>query len=368
MMKSVSLRLFITIIFLPSTNLAGQTHGRVLDEAGNPLISVAVEAWNVSGPVAVAITDAEGKFALDLQDKSASQIIASRLGYSRGHIRNTGADTAVVIRLALLPEEIKPLTVRASRQEVRCPQVEDPRARQLWQAARSRYSNATGERGLTGEGRFLHQPKAKSELGQYDPAWLRWRWQAWNAYHLSPFDALEQRTYGLRIDTDKGQDDFDNETGDWIYPKFHLAAAYHFASDRFGRRHTFYILNINDDSSAVLAYCPLSKNEPEVFGKLAVNSRIEFDWVAWSFITSKPRDEAGGRLEFVAINDPKGGLPHLLPREGIFWRRPKGQSTFEQFVYVFDIWLVSPDKCRPDLTYLGAAERKRGNCTEHFGD
>lgn len=356
------------ILCIPCHNAFAQTRGVVIDEAGNPLISVAVEAWNVSGRVAVAITGRDGKFSLDVADKSPSQVIASRLGYSNGYLRYTAADTAVTIRMKLLPVSISPLTVRASSQEVRCPHKEEARARNVWQKARSHYSMDTGDRGLTGEGRFANLPKDRSELGQYESSWLRWFWQGWNAYHYNQLYQLERSTYGLRLETEKGQDDFDRETGEWIYPKLHKQAAYHFASNRFGERHTMFVLSARDDSEVVLGFCPLSKDEPEISGKLAIDSQGHFEWASWNFHTPSPRDDAGGRLVYTAITDPVGGLPHLLPRESIFWRKPEGQKSYEQFVYEFDVWVVSPDRCRPDLSYKDSAERKRGGCSEHFGD
>ena len=67
----------------------------------------------------------------------------------------------------------------------------------------------------------------------------------------------------------------------------------------------------------------------------------------WSFGTSEPDEDAGGRAVF-AEESPDGAKPYLLPTEGLFWRRT-GHDQYLQRYERYEGWLVAPGDSVPFL-------------------
>lgn len=349
--------------FLSQPHIVGaQTLGHVIGEWGEPIPDVAVEAWTLANRVANSMTNAGGGFRIDWKGSQPAQIIVSRVGYATSYIRIAKADTSLTVQLVAAPVKLEPVIASGKVQRIMCPHKNDPAARELWRNTRSRYSLETITRGSMSEGRKAADGRDASAVGSVDFSKLRWFKQYLNAYHLTPLQAPERFGYAVRIHTDRGEAVLDGESNEWLYPKFHGVASAHFASDEFANRHALFVVSRDAENGTLLGFCPRVGVPAEISGILAVSASGDFEWVTWRFSTDKPHEDAGGRAFLTKVADPLGGPPHLLPSAGIFWRRVSGQKQMVQFTYVFDSWVVSVDRCRPDYAKRSDFDRSQTGC------
>lgn len=332
-----------------TSRLGAQLRGTVTDTAGTPLAGVVVSLWTVDTRIGRTTTDGSGSFVLRPEGSHGAAVLSfERLGYRTLAVPAAVGDSVRRYTLEPATVEIAGLTVRANRKP--CPNRDSPEARALWSQARLRYTPDTGTRGydvvyLRGDG-----SRAEDEIGILDESRLRpGRMASLDPRGVVPVETeIRARGYGVLLPWDQpGYQPLDQEYFAWRYPVLHGRDAYHFASELFGALHTFSILQ-RGDGETVLAFCARERGRPHIEGTLAIASDSSFSFAEWRFHTGKPDERAGGQVTFAP---PSGAArpAHLLPSEGVFWRRPLGRRGYYQNGYIYVNWVVSRDAARPAL-------------------
>jgi hypothetical protein len=330
-------------ILLPAL-ARGQVQGRVAGSSGKALDAVTVELWSASQRIAVVRTDPAGAFAFSRDEAlNARSLTLTRLGYQgRSVLLRPGASTLSLV-LEPLPVSLPELTVRQARRI--CPNREQPQARTLWEAVRSRYSRTTSGRGYEVQHLVAREHVSEDRIGLVDESrvvptvsWSGALAQDVNASIAAQGYAVVQPSH-WRL--------FDDDYFSWRYPKLHSATAHHFASDVFGARHDLSVVS-SSPGETVLAFCPRNRRQPFMEGTLIVSADSTFAEAAWSFTTPKPKESAGGEVFFAPLPDDLGGpRPHLLAARGVFWRRLGGRDLFYQRAEVLLDWSISDDARPP---------------------
>lgn len=336
---------------------AGQVTGAVSDDTGQPLTGAEVILWGDGRLLSRVATDRSGRFQAEVDLSDVRRLSAHFLGYQTKVVPLDAAQaTDVTMALTPLPLPLPELTVVVAQDG--CSEPDDPRARALWNEARSRYAADTGRRGgLVGghieEGDVRSDRLGEVQAGVLVPTMRRWEgggrpstsflWElledrvASDGYAWRPERRLE---LGLRH-------------LNWEYPAFEERHGYHFATPEFGAAHRFQILS-EGSAGVELAYCGKDRDRPWLHGSLVIGSDSMFVSARWSVVTEEPNENAGGELIFAEARDANGEL-HLVSARGIFWRHngseapyPDLPRSYHQIAIVNVEWIISLDSAMPD--------------------
>lgn len=356
--RLVALVLLLFSSIATASKLEAQIRGVVSDTAGIPLSGVVVSLWAEDSRIQHTTTDAAGAFFLPLDERfSAPMLSFERAGYST--LAVPASKTSFVQRFIMKPAAVavSGLNVRGIRRT--CPNRDSPQARALWNQARRRYLPDTGSRGydvvyLRGDGSRL-----EDEVGMMDESRLRpGRMASLDPRGVVPVETqIRAHGYGVRLPWDQpGYRSLNPEYFAWRYPALHGKGAYHFASDLFGELHLLSILE-RDTEQVVLAFCARDRRRPYIEGTLSISSDSSFSFAEWRFHTPKPDERAGGQVTFVPPADT-GGQLHLVPSQGLFWRRQLGRNVYYQNGYDYVEWVISSDASRPALELRAATPNR----------
>lgn len=330
-------------ILLPALAF-GQIQGRIAEPSGKALDGVTVELWGASQRIAVVRTDPAGGFGFSRDEAlNARSLTLARIGYQgRSVLLRPGAPPLALV-LEPLAVSLPELTVRQARQI--CPNREQPQARALWDAVRSRYSRATSGRGYEVQHLVAREHVSQDQIGLVDES--RVVPTVSRSGDLAQDVNASIAAQGYAVVQPSHWQIFDDDYFSWRYPKLHSATAHHFASDVFGTRHDLSIVSSSPEET-VLAFCPRNRRQPFMEGTLVVSADSTFAEAAWSFTTPRPKESAGGEVFFAPPPDDRGGpRPHLLAARGVFWRRLGGRDLFYQRAEVLLNWSISDDSRPP---------------------
>lgn len=325
-----------------------QIRGEVRAPTGEPVAEVLVELWTPEGRGPVQLTDELGLFSFsETQAAEVTGASFSRLGFASVMERVTpGADPLVVI-LEPTPIPLPELVVEAAGEV--CPNREDPEARKLWEAGRSRYSPATAERGIAM--RLLWGEEAQVPgmwVGIIDEDRLRYRDhrqvgatdESTPGRYRNVNATIEESGYVVRTHLARPR---------WRFRSLEGQHAHHFASGVFGDRHALS-LHAVDDSRFALAFCPGDRGPSGIEGVLVLSRDTAFVSARWNYVIPDRSEVAGGEVLFVPWWNPRDELPHLLSARGVFWRSDAvGRDRYFQRSSVFSAWSISEDEEMPSL-------------------
>jgi hypothetical protein len=339
-------RLFAAILAtLASLPAAAQVRGRVVDAADRPVPGAVVEVWMDARLAAGTQTDADGRFVLDVRAEGG-MLTVRRLGL-RTRTMRLAADTALVVRMAVQPVVLRPVSVAATRRRT-CPNREDPRARTLWERMRGRYWQPDQDsvfvfafmefRGGTGQ-----------KADAWDPAAGRTS-AGWTTGPLVIAHPESMPFSGYATDAAGGAGE---RTASWSYRALDQGAIQDFTGDYFGSAHTFSLLH-QAAGETTIAFCPRGRMERtgQIEGTLVLAADTTLQRAQWSFRTPHPDEDAGGEASYDPP-DPALGRA-LLVRESIFWRKTNPPRYYFEG-HRFSGWqrwtlarpITHPDQARP---------------------
>lgn len=322
----------------------GQLTGVILDQAGNPIEGVAVEAWGETLRLATRVTDATGAFSIpQVVAARTTALYAHRIGFRAVRRDVDGGAGAGPVEIRLDAEAVSLPTVEVVTSRAFCPRSDERTARALWEAARTRYAHGLDSMGVATYLAAQREVVQPSALGS-PPA---------------PGEAEEQRgsSFLLRVSWDRRIDregyaypvrrpTAAGALDSWVYAPLQADLAPHFVNELFGKLHTLSVFS-EDETGWRLAFCPRNRDRPSIHGTLHVAPDSSLVSAEWMFQTKEPEESAGGRAVFVP-GGRQGTSPYLLPSEGVFWRKaPEG--GFLQVHERYEGWIVAPGDSVPFL-------------------
>lgn len=292
------------LVALPSLCLA-QIRGVVRDEAGQPVPDALVELLSAGARIAATATDSAGRFAFN-PNPAAVAITVRKIGHvpARLQLVRTPAPLAIVLRRRVVP--VQGVTVEAAGG--RCVERDQAAARRLWERATQRYANGALMTALWADARQGAADVPPDSFGAMDTTrtaraqigmtgvGLRRSAPAERFYAQPPLLGVA-RSY------------------QWDYPFLESVLAWHFADRRFGELNRLE-LEPPEVGDLVIAFCSSSGERPYIVGHLYLAADTTFLKADWRFVTSQPREQAGGDVVFMP---PAPGAP-LLAASGQFWR------------------------------------------------
>lgn len=350
-------RLLLLAILCWCGEVAGQVSGTVTDDAGRFLAGAEVIAWGEGQLLSRVATDGRGRFMIEAAPTDVRRISIHYLGYETEIV---GLDDSVApdlsVALVPLPLALPELTVTVVQDG--CSDPEDPRARALWDATRSRYASDTGRRGGLVGGHIEEGSVRSDWLGEVQaevlvPTMRRWEGGGRPSSSFL-WELLEDRTAAVGY---AWKSERRLELGlrhlNWEYPAFEERHGYHFATPDFGSAHRFRILS-DGPSGVELAFCGKDQSRPWLRGRLLIGPDSAFVSTSWSVVTDEPNENAGGEVLFGEVRDAGGEL-HLVSARGVFWRHngkeaayPDLPRSYHQLAIVNVEWIISMDSAMPD--------------------
>jgi len=322
--------------------IQGQLSGFVLDQAGNPIEGVAVEAWGETLRLATRVTDATGAFSLpQVVAVRTTALYAHRIGFRA--VRREIEPGAGPVEIRLDSEAVSLPSVEVVTSREFCPRSDERAARALWEAARTRYAHGLDSMGVAtylAAQREVVQPTA---LGSPPPLGEAEEQRGSSFLLRVSWDRRIDRegyAYPVRRPTAEGALD------SWVYAPLQADLAPHFVNELFGKLHTLSVFS-EDETGWRLAFCPRDRGRPSIHGTLHVAPDSSLVAAEWLFQTKEPEESAGGRALFIPGGN-QGTSPYLLPSEGVFWRKaPEG--GFLQVHERYEGWIVAPGDSVPFL-------------------
>ena len=305
---------------------SAQLSGEVLDEDGQPLAGVSVEAWNENGKIAVRLTDAEGLFSFADSTMAAETTIlwAARLGFRPLRIAVEPGIDHYEIRLEEEPVSVQGLVIEAPREF--CTGGEDSEARFLWERARTRYHPALDTLGVATYIAWAEDVVSIDDIGPLDlPVMAIEQRGSSPQLRFSWGRRVEKQGYAFRTRRVEAQRAFDS----WVYAPLHADFAPHLLHESFGDIHDFQLLEEGDEGW-VVAFCPEDDDRPDVQGTLTIASDTTLAEAEWAFKTPEPVENAGGQAVFFPVtSDPQ--TSYLLPQEAMFWRQVTLDRYYQRY-------------------------------------
>lgn len=320
------------LALLSAVPAAAQVRGVVVDGAGGAVAQAAVELWAGGRPLASAVTDGEGRFALPAA--AGDRLSVRRLGFRPLAIAWSPADSVLALTLVARSVTLAPLAVAAPPRRL-CPNREDPRARAVWEAMRRRYgADSVPLLGLmefrsgVGEREDAFRPEA----GRSGPAWVQGR-------PVTEHPWMDRSGYATPAQGGVGE-----RTAFWSYRHLDGGTMQDFVSGHFGAAHLLSFAG-SPPEGWVIAFCPRGRmRETGVMeGTLAVGADTVLRSARWSFRTPRPVEDAGGEASYWPP-EPALGAP-LLARETAFWRRTSGGRFYFE-ARTFSTWMRLEDARR----------------------
>jgi len=302
---------------------SAQLSGEVLDEDGQPLAGVSVEAWNDNGKIAVRLTDAEGLFSFADSALAAETTIlwAARLGYRPLRIAVEPGIGHYEIRLEEEAVSVQGVVVEAPREV--CTGGEDDEARFLWERVRTRYHPALDTLGVATYIAWAEDIVSIDDIGPLDlPAMAIEQRGSSPQLRFSWGRRVEKQGYAFRTRRVEAQRAFDS----WVYAPLHADFAPHLLDDSVGfqdagarreRRRSGSVLP-GDFRPADLLPAPPGGHVLEAGHAGSLLPAIS----AVRRVAHRP-----GRLGADAPDPEASGLRRASPRRRLGYRPPSGSSS-----------------------------------------
>jgi hypothetical protein len=319
-----------------------QVRGIISGRSGEVVSSVTVELYNGSDQLASRTSDDAGRFSFPARDtRTATMMLARRLGYVPLRLRLTPADT--VVHLVMERPSQAAAAVTAHVLESACPNRDDPEARALWQSVRSRYSSADDVGLATSFTRGTTLVSASS-LGTVDSSGSRTgeRVFAGNS-RVAWRKRIAEQGYVWR----ESFEGLGHPADSWIHPPLESDFAQHFIDTVFAAKHNLSVIS-RDEHEMVIAFCERSRKQPYMEGLMMVAADTTLVKATWRFFAPAPAADAGGEVFFERVGSSTSGHV-LLPARGLTWEMTDG-GQYAQTYQSFRRWIVQGERGFPVLT------------------
>lgn len=296
-----------------------------------------VELWSPLAVIATRRTSAEGvvDFAAAEVDASTS-LHVRRVGFRPASVRLVRAVRSIRVSLDLLAAALPEVIVKESARG--CPARDQPRARELWEAARRGYALVRG----AGRYSWLRNVSGTVWSSQFDTDSDLPENSGWRAYSADGLSGLRRaaslRRYRYQMSAQHTSEDF----GVWGYLPLYAEFAEHFADSTFGAHHALLIEHEGADGTVTVRFCTDSRSAGGLDGLLRLTADGEFADATWRFVNGgRDAEAAGGEIVFAPRASP-GSVGPLLAASGTFWRRlPSGAYWRRHQAYTK--WELLPD-------------------------
>jgi hypothetical protein len=311
---------FAALLLALAQPLRAQLTGRVVDSAERSLPAATVELWSATHRLAVATSDGDGRFTLPTFP-DATTVSAHRIGYQTVSLAAPSA-AEIVIRLAAAPVLLDGIRASAG-DRARCPARDDPRARVLWELARARYRSDQGAVNVRIAAESYEGDAPREGIGELQGLDARRQDYSTESTRRRGVDAdgLLYGSYGRLSPVVQSQ---------WEYAPLAWGLNPHFVTGRFGQMHTLTQLAERGDI-VVLGFCPRGRGAPAIEGTMTLTRDGILRSARWLYRTPRPRDEAGGEVDYLPPSPATGNL--LLARRSLFWRALFGRFHFREDRY-----------------------------------
>jgi hypothetical protein len=326
--QRLSLTLFATALVLAPTPARAQVRGVVVDADGRALPGVLVELWDSQRRLAGDGSDPTGHFRL----AGASDAVGPRVVLARGiglePVRRLLASSDSVVRLVMQSHAILIEAANVEAEPSKCPPLDDPRARALWQQAASHYDIALSAYGVRTDVMLFAALVAPDSLGVIDTTRLV------ATFIHGGYSAL---AFATRFNSDKNFYGVPaagvpwRRYGRWHYPLLESSGAWHFADAMFAAANRLALV-ASGDEGAIIAFCSSLGTRPYIQGQLTIAPDTTLASAEWEYVTPQPREDAGGQVLFAPADPARRGQP-LVPVAGLFWRRVLRQVYQEWMEY-----------------------------------
>lgn len=345
--RFLTIALLLMAALAPPRRAGAQVSGVIMDPAATPVPGVVVTLWTERSEVARTLTDDAGRFTFTRDEAAeATALVARRIGYEP--LSTTLGPGDPVRRLMMTPLPAPLPVVAATVPRRQCPAADDGAARALWESVRTRYRAVPDTVGHIARGWGLAGDVPADAVGviEEDGSHPRER-REWTvsiagilrrevARHVAAGEyAIADPPPRLRVP-------FRETSAAWWYAPLHRELADHFVSPVFGELHTFRFDRQGGGSISV-TFCPVDGKRAEIEGTLTISADTALVGARWSFVTPRPREDAGGEVEFVP---PRAGSRDavLTPSRSLFWRRLPGPSgLYYEDVMVYSAWTYTAD-------------------------
>ena len=322
-----------------------QVAGQVRSPSG-PLPQATVVLWDGTRELARITTDSGGRFRFaGAVAASASGLVVRRLVYAPRTIGVRPGDEALRLTLAPLTQSLPAAVVTATRRQ--CPFREDPAARAWWNAVRAGYAVAPPAVGQLAIMTWRRSDVPATEVAEIDEERIGPGAHGVTGRARLDYDAsVAAHGYAdRRAVSQAGTTVLDEAYFAWWYPPLHREMVEEFVGARFGRHHVFRFMpaasgldgSDTGKSPARLLFCPRDRAVPALEGAMEIASDSSISQIQWSFVTPKPREDAGG--EVVLVPPGPGPGRRVVPARGAYWRRLAGRTDrYFQDVAIYRGW------------------------------
>lgn len=355
---------------------SAQVTGHVEDDLGQPMPNAIVAVIGHDRLLDEVATDRTGVFLSDVRLPDVRRLSVHYIGYATS-VLDASTLRAEGVRVVMDPLPVRLPGIVAHITRDVCSERDDPRARALWEAAKSRYSDETAWRGGAISGLGQASYVRSDALGSYDPKELipmtsGWAGAAEGPYPLHLETQIEQPGYAWsRSEDDRKSIATARRHLNWAYPEFERRHAYHFATLTFSERHTLHLIGDSPGGTEIV-YCPLPRDGAEMRGRLTIAQDTTFAEARWSIQTDDPFEDASGEIVFADAFDAAGAR-HLVSARGTFWRHngraapyPDLPRSYTQIVRVAREWVICTDSRAPkdwvDRSRVTSSSLERASC------
>jgi hypothetical protein len=295
-----------------------------VDATGRPVAGATLELWAATTAIGSVLSDSAGAFDFGVVDANPPLILsARRIGFKVQTVDVRSPDTAIVVQMDEQPVALSPLRVLHTPEQI-CPNREDPRARALWEAMRSRYWQ-DGDDAVLVFGLMEVRRGIGDREAAYTPGAGRTS-AGWTEGGLvTPREwSLTRTSYAHRITQSLGE-----RHAFWSYRMLDQGTIQDFTQIPFGMLHTMSLVGVGAGES-VLGFCPRERlrQRGQIEGVLVLAADTTLQSARWRFRTPRPDEDAAGEASYYPP-DPRLGSA-LLADETLFRRRTTGgQYYFE---------------------------------------
>ncbi|HEY7767035.1 carboxypeptidase regulatory-like domain-containing protein [Longimicrobium sp.] len=285
---------------------ASQVHGAVIEPSGRPVSGVVVVAWVGGRSVESVQTDEQGRFTISRRPQGSEAVFLSfrGMGYRTRTLALTSHDSSVQVVLQAAPLALAPVIVSTAPRRL-CPNVEDPRARMLWERMRSRY----------------------------------WAEQADTVFIFGFVEVRQGTETRQDVDlADTGHPSHGWTTGALVTAAPGLMARSGYATPAAGgagERTAFWTYRALDFGQMMISFCPRSRQPRvgQIEGVLTLSGDTTLARARWAFRTPRPDEDAGGEASYYQPEPATGRA--LLAHQTRFWRKTtRGRYYFEAREFV----------------------------------
>ena len=304
----------LVALCLLGTSRVSMAQNRVLitGATGEPLSGARVEVWNRDHRTFLLFSDELGNVFVPASSGTTS-VIVRRLGFRPAVLRDLDSLPHQNIRLEpiALPLPARVVLARGNA----CDRREDPSARQLWRAVRTRYEAIPDGYGVAWRGSLDSGVVHASRVGDFGGLTLDSTGRLVGAGQIrSDRQRLAAGQYARAIATGAGNGRGGKHVWQTVPVEVYLSD--HLLSDDFGAAHRF--AHESSPSGVSLSFCPVGRHQG-LRGELRLNGDSSINAASYVVQTGQRGAEPAVEVIFVSPSGTAGARDFLRPAQSVAW-------------------------------------------------